>query len=240
MGGGRKNKAKRKRKNAQQNASPMDVVDEDTSTRTKRNTMQAPRDKSASENKDELQFEDPFEDEIEEDHPANITHDDTMGDAELQDSDAKASEPARVWRAGVDAMEDGEQLEHDSSAYTAFHRLNVEWPCLSFDLIADNLGNFRTKFPQTAYFVAGTQASTSTQNHVQVVKVADMHRTMYDDDSDNEDDDDPNDLDDDPIVNQQKFSHPGGVNRIRVSTFRCRFFVVLFCFVLEKSAFDKD
>ena len=36
-------------------------------------------------------------------------------------------------------------------------------------------------------------------------------------DSDEEDDDDDNDLDDDAIVEHKSVSHPGGVNRIRVS-----------------------
>ena len=50
-----------------------------------------------------------------------------------------------VFKIGRDRMEEGEQLEVDNTAYRMYHRLNVEWPCLSFDIIADNLGANRTR-----------------------------------------------------------------------------------------------
>lgn len=37
-----------------------------------------------------------------------------------------------------------EVLEMDSSAYDMYHQLNMEWPCLSFDIIRDKLGAKRT------------------------------------------------------------------------------------------------
>lgn len=42
-------------------------------------------------------------------------------------------------------MEEGERMEYDNSAYHMYHRLNVEWPCLSFDIITDNLGVARKR-----------------------------------------------------------------------------------------------
>lgn len=36
-------------------------------------------------------------------------------------------------------------MEYDNSAYRMYHRLNVEWPCLSFDIITDNLGVARKR-----------------------------------------------------------------------------------------------
>ena len=36
-------------------------------------------------------------------------------------------------------------MDYDNSAYRMYHRLNVEWPCLSFDVVADNLGNNRSR-----------------------------------------------------------------------------------------------
>jgi hypothetical protein len=52
---------------------------------------------------------------------------------------------SRVWRPGVDALEEGEALDYDPSAYVTFHSLKTEWPCLSFDIIRDNLGEGRTR-----------------------------------------------------------------------------------------------
>ena len=39
------------------------------------------------------------------------------------------------------------------------HRAQVEWPCLSVDVIRDDLGAQRGSYPMTAYVVAGSQAS---------------------------------------------------------------------------------
>lgn len=84
--------------------------------------------------------------------------------------------------------------------------MNVEWPCLSFDIIKDKLGkpdhpkaslnNFiykgdnRTAFPMTSYIVAGSQADTYEENKVYVMKMSKMHKTMHDDDSDASDEED--------------------------------------------------
>lgn len=62
------------------------------------------------------------------------------------------------------------------------HRLNVTWPCLSFDVLRDQLGSAaeRQKYPQTAYFVAGTQADTAKNNELMVMKASSMHKTQKD------------------------------------------------------------
>jgi ribosome assembly protein RRB1 len=40
---------------------------------------------------------------------------------------------------------EGEELEYDPSAYVMYHSLRPEWPCLSFDVVRDQLGNNRTR-----------------------------------------------------------------------------------------------
>lgn len=67
-------------------------------------------------------------------------------------------------------MKDDETLECDESAYITLHTFTTAAPCLSFDVIPDNLGTDR-KFPLTAYVVAGTQAQRSHANNVVVMKV---------------------------------------------------------------------
>ena len=147
----------------------------------------------------------------------------------------------RVWRP-ADGVSPEEQLEFDSTAYVALHRLKVEWPCLSFDLIPDSLGAQRRQYPHTLYMVAGTQADARNNNRLQVMKIRDMHRTKQDDtDSDDEEDDeddgadgkgaemkegqpgeeddesDDEGLDIDPIVDQRTIPHVGAVNRVKVN-----------------------
>ena len=50
-------------------------------------------------------------------------------------------------------------------------------PCLSFDVLQDNLGDNREEFPLTCYIVAGTQAERGKTNHVIVMKMGNLHRT---------------------------------------------------------------
>ena len=119
----------------------------------------------------------------------------------------------KVWRPGVDPIQPDEQLEFDNSAYTMLHRLNVEWPCLSIDLLRDNLGEFRTKYPATLYMVAGSQADNAPKNKISVMKLSDLRRTSNDEEED--DDDDNDETEDDPIIEERSFAHFGGVNRIR-------------------------
>lgn len=41
------------------------------------------------------------------------------------------------------------ELEYDPSAYVMYHCLAPEWPCLSFDILADPLGGGRTRYAAT-------------------------------------------------------------------------------------------
>lgn len=125
-----------------------------------------------------------------------------------------------VWRPGSDSMNEDEKLDYDSTAYNLLHRMRVDWPCLSFDVLPDQLGAFRTKYPATMYLAAGTQADQAHKNKVMLLKLSDLHKTKHDERDDEDDaddsDDDPEDLDDEPILEEKFFSHPGGVNRVRV------------------------
>ncbi|EOD30618.1 hypothetical protein EMIHUDRAFT_72572, partial [Emiliania huxleyi CCMP1516] len=69
------------------------------------------------------------------------------------------------------------------SAYDMLHRARLEWPCLSFAVVPDALGEDRAAFPHTAYFVAGTQAEARGQNRLLCLKMSAMHRTKHDDES---------------------------------------------------------
>lgn len=163
---------------------------------------------------DDLQFEDPFEDEIlkVEDENAMVDEDGGMKD---DDDDASESKRPAVYQPGVDSIGADEALDYDSTAYTTYHKMTVDWPCLSFDFIRDSLGHFRTKFPMSFYMAAGTQAANVKENKVMLLKVSDVHKTKNDNNDSEDISDDEDDLDDDPILEERFFNHPGGVNRIR-------------------------
>lgn len=143
------------------------------------------------------EFEDTFEDEFEEDGEVidNESEDDedddgnTMeidgvkvdGEIQRPDSDDEVEEPTNVYIPGVGApLESGQTLEPDQSAYEMLHRLNVTWPCLSFDVLQDHLGTNNRRYPHSAYFVAGTQADTARNNELMVMKASSMHKTNKD------------------------------------------------------------
>lgn len=109
-----------------------------------------------------------------------------------------------------------EELEMDQSAYEMYHQARTTAPCLSFDIIPDDLGNSRTDFPHTCYAVAGTQAETNAQNSVIVMKLSNLKRTLKeekDEESDSESESD--DEDDQPELESAAIDHNGCVNRIR-------------------------
>jgi len=126
-----------------------------------------------------------------------------------------------------------EILEPDDSVYTMRHTMNVNWPCLSFDVLRDNLGDERQRYPATAYIVGGTQADAAKNNELIVYKMSSLHKTQTDNgmpiklieavmnsgrytaDSDGDDDDDDDSLDEDAVLEYKSIPHFGGVNRIR-------------------------
>lgn len=96
------------------------------------------------------------------------------------------------------------------------HRINLNWPCLSFDILPDNLGDERRGYPKTTYFVAGTQASRKKENEITVIKLSDLSRTLEREDDDEEEDDD-DETDSDPILESRSLPTTDTTNRIRVS-----------------------
>lgn len=95
----------------------------------------------------------------------------------IEESDEKPAAP-EVFIPGVHQLGKDEILEPDESVYIMRHTMNVNWPCLSFDVLRDNLGDERQKFPATAYIVAGTQADAAKNNEITVYKMSSLHKTQ--------------------------------------------------------------
>lgn len=185
-----------------------------------------------SEDENNLKFEDPFYDEIEEeeiiDTNDGFDEDDENAETHLssrgakpilmeddEDDEKDSLLKKKVFRPGLDKLEPGEVLDYDSSVYDMMFALNVEWPCLSFDFMKDNLGIMRSKFPHTMYCVAGTQAASADKNRLVVMKLSQLNKTKHDEDDDEENEDSDDELHDEPIVEHKYVKHQGAVNRIR-------------------------
>ncbi len=127
----------------------------------------------------------------------------------------RANVEGKLWRAGGN-IAPGEQLDYDSTAYDMLHRLHFENSSLSFGIVKDDLGESRTKYPMTAYLVAGTQADRASRNKLVCCKLSKLARTRHDEDSASDDSDSGSDVDEDPIVETQTVQHSGTVNRLKL------------------------
>lgn len=95
----------------------------------------------------------------------------------IEESEEKPPE-RQTFIPGVHELAEGEVLEADDSVYLMRHGLSVNWPCLSFDVLRDNLGDQRQRFPVTAYLVSGTQADVAKNNEITVYKMSSLHKTQ--------------------------------------------------------------
>eukprot|EP00538_Stauroneis_constricta_P002199 CAMPEP_0119572882 /NCGR_PEP_ID=MMETSP1352-20130426/44846_1 /TAXON_ID=265584 /ORGANISM="Stauroneis constricta, Strain CCMP1120" /LENGTH=500 /DNA_ID=CAMNT_0007622569 /DNA_START=18 /DNA_END=1516 /DNA_ORIENTATION=+ len=175
--------------------------------------------KNEAETIENLQFEDPYVDEIEMEEEA--VDDGADDDDEVVED--TATEYIQSWHPLMGSKEGEEQeLEMDPNAYKMYHSLTPDWPSLSFDFIKDQLGESRQRFPHTLQAVIGSQADLPENNQLTVLQLSDLSKISKDDnesddDDDDSDDDDSDDDDEDldPILEHYHLRHYGGVNRIR-------------------------
>lgn len=121
---------------------------------------------------------------------------------------------------GRNTLEAGQVLQPDPSTYELLHSLTTTWPCLSLDIVRDNLGENRKTYPATVYAVAGTQADQlhAADNEILVMKLSGlsrMDRTI--EDSDDEDSDDENA---EAVLETKSIPVGSTTNRIRARQFK--------------------
>lgn len=219
------------------NSSKRGAPDNDTDKRRHRGDNETTNSSSNTEldmedmeNDDNLAFEDPFEDEFEEEEfeeDKDVDDDDEddeildgltggpVGDGVGIEKEEVKEAPKKVWRPNVDKLEEGEELEYDPSAYIMYHSLNTEWPCLSFDILKDNMGDNRQRFPLTMYLITGSQADKADRNRLTLLKLSELHKTHVSADSDGSGSDEDDNIDEDPSLDHINVPHMGGVNRVR-------------------------
>jgi ribosome assembly protein RRB1 len=98
------------------------------------------------------------------------------------------------------------------------HNLSTPWPCLSFDIVRDQLGDNRKAYPATMYTVAGTQAlnARSGENQLMIMKLSGLSKMDRGDDEDSDgDNNDDDDEDADPILESKSIPLKSTTNRIR-------------------------
>ncbi|KAJ9134113.1 Ribosome assembly protein rrb1 [Pleurostoma richardsiae] len=171
------------------------------------------------------EFEDEFEDEFESEDEILEAGIDGRPDAEREAEeragamDVDGGSGPGTFIVGRTKLEPGQILSPDPSTYDMLHNLSTPWPCLSFDVVRDSLGDNRKVYPATMYTVAGTQAegSRASENAIMVMKLSGlsrMERADADESSDDDEDDDNNE-DADPILECKSIPLTSTTNRIR-------------------------
>lgn len=167
-------------------------------------------------------FEDDFEDEYEsEDSDILEAGVDGRPDDEREAEEKKiaANNRKQTFLPGRHKLAAGESLAPDPSTYDMLHTLTSSWPCLSFDILRDHLGDKRKNYPATVYAVAGTQADSnrSKENELMVMKMSSLSRMdrLRDQDSGSDEDSSSDAEDADPILETRSIPQTSVTNRIR-------------------------
>ncbi|TQS37766.1 hypothetical protein Golomagni_01746 [Golovinomyces magnicellulatus] len=165
------------------------------------------------------EFEDEYEDEFESEDEIIEAGVDGRPDSEreAEEKDEAMDIEQQTFIVGRNKLEDGQTLSPDLSTYEMLHTLSSPWPCLSFDIIRDNLGDNRKTYPATIYAVAGTQAARNREkeNQLLVMKFSGLSRMDRQDEDDEEGEEDDDDEYADPVLESCSIPFSSATNRIR-------------------------
>lgn len=212
-------KSKRNRSKAKQNTPKTEESKNETEIQNKNVPPSLRKEEEEEETIDNLRFEDPYEDVFIEEEESMVVSDNEE-EYKTRTVNLEEEEEERKIQSWTPLNEENkEEIEITPEAYKLYFNLTTEWPCLSFDIINDNLGYNRRKFPHSLTAVIGTQADYDRNNKITVLRLNDLGRMKNDnEDSDDEgsEDSDSDDEDYEPTLEHYSLKHDGGVNRLRV------------------------
>ncbi|GAQ42048.1 ribosome biogenesis protein [Aspergillus niger] len=172
------------------------------------------------------EFEDEYEDEFESEDEVLEAGVDGRPDAEREEEEKAILTPTgssdamevdkQTFIPGRTKLAPGEVLSPDPSTYDMLHTLSTPWPCLSFDIVRDSLGDNRKTYPATVYAVTGTQAEgrRAKENELMVLKLSGMSKMDKEDGMDSDSDSDSDD-DSEAILEHKSIPLGSTTNRIR-------------------------
>ncbi|KAL4937169.1 hypothetical protein BDV06DRAFT_203448 [Aspergillus oleicola] len=164
------------------------------------------------------EFEDEYEDEFESEDEIIEAGVDGRPDAEREEEQkADAMEvDQQLFIPGRTKLPPGEVLSPDPSTYDMLHTLSTPWPCLSFDIVRDILGDNRKTYPATVYAVTGTQAEgrRAKENELLVLKMSGLSKMERETETDSESDSD-DDEGGEAILESKSIPLGSTANRIR-------------------------
>ncbi|KAF2238944.1 WD40 repeat-like protein [Viridothelium virens] len=168
---------------------------------------------------EEMEFEDEFEDEFDSDEEIMEAGVDGRPDEEREAEEREGAMDVDqdTFMIGRNKLNNGEILAPDLSTYEMLHNLEPTWPCLSLDIIKDNLGDERKSYPATVYAVAGTQAARGREreNQLLVMKLSGLSRMDRGQEDDSDDDDTDDEENADPILETKTIPTGSCTNRVR-------------------------
>lgn len=183
----------------------------------------------------EGEFEDPYGDDFESDgeiieldsNEEDDDDDEKMQEDQAQlieqankDSDPASNEPGFYLPHRSAPLGPDEVLEADPSVYEMLHNVNMPWPCLTLDVLPDNLGLERRTYPASVYLATATQASKAKDNEIITMKISSLAKTLIkNDDEEDEEDEDEDDDHVDPVMISECLPLKSTTNRMRVSPF---------------------
>ncbi|EJS44239.1 rrb1p [Saccharomyces arboricola H-6] len=112
-----------------------------------------------------------------------------------------------------------EVLEADPTVYEMLHNVNMPWPCLTLDVIPDNLGSERRNYPQSILLTTATQSSRKKENELMVLALSNLTKTLLKDDDEEDEEEEEDDDDGDPVIENENIPLRDTTNRLKVSSF---------------------
>lgn len=115
------------------------------------------------------------------------------------------------------------EIDFDTSAYVIYNRLEMTYPCLSFDIVRNEQPQDVEKFPLSLNLIAGAQTPPHVENnYIYVMKVDNIKalKQENEDQDDNSEEDEKDEGDEShnlPNLTSVRVLHKGCVNRLRVN-----------------------